>query len=94
MIRVGPYPRMGEVCRQKTIRLAAALEHEIEHSAARQALGGFLDKIIIPPGDGRLQVVGGIWEMLTAASGWNGSRWLLSVMVVAGARSRHYRLTS
>ncbi len=41
--------------------------------AARQALRGFLDKIIIPPGDGLLQVVGNFGEMLTAASGWNGS---------------------
>jgi hypothetical protein len=62
---------MAEVFQQKTIRLAAALEHGPEHDAARQALGGFLDKVIIPPGDGRLQVVLG--EMLTAASGGNGS---------------------
>ena len=35
--------------RQNTIRLAAALERATEHDAARQALGGFLDTIIIIP---------------------------------------------
>jgi hypothetical protein len=69
------------------LQLAEALEHEGEHDAARQALRGFLDTNIIPPGDGLLQVVGNFGEMLTAASGWNDRRWLLSVMVVAGARN-------
>ena len=67
------HPQMAEVFRQKTMQLAAALEHEGEHDAARQALRGFLDKIVIPPGDGLLQVVGNLGEMLKAAGGRNGS---------------------
>ena len=67
------HPAMAEVFRQKTTMLAAALEHDEEHDAARQALRGFLDKIVIPPGDGLLQVVGNLGEMLTAASGRNGA---------------------
>lgn len=67
------HPHMADVFRQKTETLAAALELDEEHNAAREALRGFLDKIIIPPDDGPLQVVGNFGEMLTAASGWNGS---------------------
>jgi hypothetical protein len=46
--------------RQKTVQLAADLEPEGEHESARQALRGFLEKIVIPPGDGLLQVVGNL----------------------------------
>lgn len=60
---------MAEVFRQKTTMLAAALENDQEHDAARQALRGFLDKIVIPPGDGLLQVVGNLGAMLEAAAG-------------------------
>jgi site-specific DNA recombinase len=67
------HPQMAEIFRQKATQLAAALEHDEEHDAARQALRGFIDKIVIPPGDGLLQVVGNLGEMLTAASGRNGS---------------------
>jgi len=54
-------------------RLPAALEHDAGRDAARLALRGFLEKIVIPPGDGLLQVLGNLGEMLTAASGRNGS---------------------
>ena len=62
---------MAEVFRQKTMQLAAALEHENEEEreAARQALRGFIDRIVIPPGNALLQVVGNFGEMLTAANG-------------------------
>ena len=63
------HPRMAEIFRRKTVQLAADLEHEGEHDAARQGLRGFLDKIMIPPGDGLLQVVGNLGEMLKAAVG-------------------------
>jgi hypothetical protein len=56
-----------------TIQLAAALEHDAEHDAARQMLRGFIDRIVIPPGDGLLQVAGNLGEMLTAASGQTGA---------------------
>ena len=67
------HPQMAEVFRQKTEQLAAALESETERDTAKEALRGFLEKIVIPPGDGLLQVVGNLGEMLTAASGGNGS---------------------
>jgi hypothetical protein len=62
---------MAEVFRQKTMQLAAALEHEDEEEreAARHALRGFIDRIVIPPGNALLQVVGNFGEMLTAANG-------------------------
>jgi hypothetical protein len=40
-----------------------------QRDAAREALRGFLDKIVIPPGDGLLQVVGNFGAMLAAAEG-------------------------
>ncbi len=61
------HPRMAEVFRQKATTLAAGLEHDEQRDAARQALRGFLDKIVIPPGDGLLQVVGNVGSMLAAA---------------------------
>ena len=66
---------MKEIFRRKAMQLAAALAHEDEEQRepARQALRGFLDKIVIPPGDGLLQVVGNLGEMLTAASGRTSS---------------------
>ena len=63
------HPHMAEVFRQKTVMLAAALEHDEERDAARQALRGFLDRIVIPPGTGPLRVIGNLGEMLAAASG-------------------------
>ena len=69
------HPNMARVFDQKIEQLAAALEHEDDElrETAPQALRGFIDKIIIQPGDGLLQVVGNLGEMLTAASGRNGS---------------------
>lgn len=61
------HPRMAEVFRQKTTALAAGLEHDEQRDAARQALRGFVEKIVIPPGDALLQVVGNFGEMLAAA---------------------------
>jgi site-specific DNA recombinase len=67
------HPQMAEVFRQKTMQLVAGLEHQGEHDTARQALRGFLEKIVIPPGNGLLQVVGSLGQMLKAADGRNGS---------------------
>jgi hypothetical protein len=55
--------------REKAATLAAALEHDDQHDAARQALRGFLDRIVIPPGAGLLQVVGNFGAMLATAEG-------------------------
>jgi site-specific DNA recombinase len=63
------HPHMAEVFRQKATTLAAALEHDEQRDAARQALRGFLEKIVIPPGEGLLQVVGNLGMMLAAAHG-------------------------
>ena len=60
---------MGEVFRLKATTLAAGLEHEGQRDAARQALRGLLDKIVIPPGDGPLQVIGNVGSMLAAEQG-------------------------
>ena len=67
------HPQMAAVFRQKATTLAAALGHDEQRDAARLALRGFVEKIVIPPGDGLLQVVGNLGEMLTAASGRNGA---------------------
>jgi len=66
---------MARVFEQKIEQLAAALEHEDAEfrETARQALRGFIDRIVIPPGDELLQVVGDLGSMLTAASGRDGS---------------------
>ena len=66
---------MAEIFRQKTMQLAATLEHpdEARRESARQALRGFIDRVLIPPGDGLLQVVGNLGEMLAAAGGRDGS---------------------
>lgn len=65
------HPNMAEVFRHKTTTLSAGLEHDDQRDAARQALRGFIDKIVIPPGDGLLQVVGNLGKMLEAAGGRN-----------------------
>jgi len=63
------HPHMAEVFRQRATTLVAALEHDAQRDAARQALRGFLDKIVIPPGEEPLQVVGNLGSMLAAAQG-------------------------
>jgi site-specific DNA recombinase len=63
------HPHMAEVFRQKAVLLAGALEHDSEKDAARQALRGFIDRIVVPADDGPLLVVGNVGEMLTAAGG-------------------------
>ncbi len=65
------HPHMGDVYRAKVQQLAAALEHEDDEQRerARESLRGFIDRIVIPPGDGLLQVVGNLGSMLAAAQG-------------------------
>ena len=63
------HPNMAEIFRQKATTLAAGLEHDAQRDAARQALRGFLEKIIIPPGGELLQVVGNFGKTLDAAQG-------------------------
>lgn len=65
------HPNMAGVFEQKIRALAAALEHDDleQRESARSTLRGFIDRIVIPPGDALLQVVGNLGEMLTAAGG-------------------------
>ncbi len=65
------HPGMADVYRAKVEQLAAALEHEDDEQRerAREALRGFIDRIVIPPGDELLQVVGNFGMMLEAAAG-------------------------
>ena len=65
------HPKMAQVFEQKIGQLASALEHEDAElrENARQALRGFIDRIVIPPGDALLQIVGDLGSMLTAAGG-------------------------
>lgn len=63
------HPNMAAVFRQKTTVLAAGLENDADRDAARQGLRGFLDQIVIPPGEGLLRVVGNVGAMLEAAQG-------------------------
>ena len=65
------HPAMGDVYRAKVQQLVAALEHEDDEQRerAREALRGFIDRIVIPPGDALLQIVGNLGAMLEAAAG-------------------------
>jgi hypothetical protein len=63
------HPNRAEVFREKSATLAAGLEHDDQRDHARQALRNFVDKIVIPPGGGLLQVVGNLGAMLDAAAG-------------------------
>lgn len=63
------HPNMAEVFRQKATALAEGLEHDGQRDAARHALRGFIDQIVIPPGNGLLQVAGNLGAMLDAAAG-------------------------
>ena len=62
------HPNMAHVFQQKATTLAASLEYDEHRDAARLALRGFLDHIVIPK-DGLLQVVGNVGAMLAAAHG-------------------------
>ena len=63
------HPNMAEVFRHKATMLAEGLEHEDHRDSAREALRGFVERIVIPPGDELLKVVGNLGAMLEAASG-------------------------
>lgn len=59
----------GERVVDQATALFAGLEHEEHRDAARGALRGFLDKIVIPEGEELLEVVGNFGAMLAAAQG-------------------------
>ena len=65
------HPLMATMYRQKVEQLASALSHEDEASreAARSTLRGFITAIVIPAGDGLLEVRGDLGRMLAAVAG-------------------------
>ena len=60
---------MADAFRAKTEALALGLENDAERDAASMALRGLIDQIVIPTGDGLLQVVGNLGKMLATAQG-------------------------
>ena len=83
------HPNMAEVFRWKATTRAAGLEQGDQRDAARDALRGFVEKIVIPLGTGLLQGIWGpCWRRQPEARCLAVS---LSLMLVAGARCRQYR---
>jgi hypothetical protein len=80
---------MAAVFQQKATALAAGLEHDEKRDAARMALCGFLERIVIPPGEGLLQVVGNLGAMLEAAEDRNPAGRVVGY-VGRGSRNHHY----
>ena len=54
-------------------RSAAVQETSALRSTPYRALSSFIERIVIPPGNGPLQVLGNLGEMLTAAAGRTGA---------------------
>jgi hypothetical protein len=76
------HPHMATVYRQKVEQLAAALAHENEElrEAARSGLRGFIDEIVIPPGDALLVVRGDLGRMLATVAGKRDGSMLAAVV--------------
>jgi len=89
------HPSLGHLCRQKVEQLAAALEaaHEIERERAKGAIRGFIERIVIPIDEHQPLQVSGIsgrcWQQQPTVA--MPRRWLLLLIMVAGARLRLYR---
>ena len=64
-------PHLSAVYRKKVEQLAVAFAHgdEAQRQAARTALRSFITAIMIPPGEGPLEVRGDLVAMLSAAAG-------------------------
>ncbi len=79
------HPQMATIYRQKVERLADALQHpdEEQREAARTSLRGFIDAIIIPVGNGLLEVRGDLGRMLAAVAGEREGS-LLAAVVESG----------
>jgi hypothetical protein len=81
-------PHNGGRFPPKIEQLAKALEHDDaeQRDIARQTLRGFIDRIVIPPGDGLLQVAGNWARCWQQPAGVTSQRWLLSLMRRHGFR--------
>lgn len=62
------HPNMATLFRRKVATLADGLEHAENRDQARQALRGLLHSIVIPAGNGVLQVTGNLGAMLDVAN--------------------------
>lgn len=79
------HPSMGEVYKAKVEHLATALEvdDEIERERAREAVRGFIEKIVIPVDERQpLIVFGDLGSMLAAAANWDDGSSLTAVAYV------------
>jgi DNA invertase Pin-like site-specific DNA recombinase len=94
------HPEMSELYRQKVTTLAHALEAAETRTEAREALRGLIDAITLIPEEGvlRIELKGNLAAMLGATVQSKRSPQTgdlsLQVSMVAGARSRQYRLNS
>jgi hypothetical protein len=62
------HPNMAHVYWRKVRALATALEREQDRDGARQAIRGFLERIVFPP-DGLLRIEANFPAMLAAGQG-------------------------
>ena len=76
------HPHVATVYPQKVERIAAALTHEDEdqREAARSALRGFIDRIVIPSDGGKLMVFGDLVKMSATADGERDDSMLAAVV--------------
>ena len=94
------HPSVADLYRTKVGELAAVLQREDACLEASEMLRGLIDAIVLMPEEGqlRIQLRGNLAAMLTAAQKTRRSPetgdLLMPVQLVAGARSRQYRLTS
>jgi hypothetical protein len=73
-----------------TEALAATLERDEEHDPARAALRGFLDKIVILPGYGSLQVVRNLGDVDGSQQMERLNAGCCPIWLVAGACNQRY----
>ncbi len=90
------HPSMADLYRTKVEDLAAALQREDTRLEASEMLRGLIDAIVLMPEKGqlRIELKGNLAAMLTAAQETRRSPETgdlsLQVVMVAGARNRHY----
>ena len=62
-------PDMARIFKEATIALVTGVDRDSQQDGARQSLRAYVEKIVIPPGQGLLQVVGKPEVMLAVARG-------------------------
>ena len=63
------HPSMADDFGRKVEALTTTLTTGDQHGAAREALRGLIDKVVVPPGDGLLMIHGNLGKMLEASGG-------------------------